>query len=118
MSKHRTPLLDYDTAVDLANLCSMNLQKVVESERLQDKVVALLVAREQYKTVRRYALDVAGWCRNTRMPRDRESLQCVWIMRDTLRYANEHLRTLEEANRLANCRTPYRSQTRLRAAYN
>jgi hypothetical protein len=116
--KFRTPLLDYNTAVDIACLCSMNLQKALEQRSLRHKLAAYYVAVGQYKVVRRYALDVAGWCHNTKMPRDRESLQCVWEMRQTLNSLRVHLGTLEHEYKLVGCSAPMKSITRLRTACN
>lgn len=100
MTKYRTPILDYDTAVDLANLCLMNAQKVLDADTLTEKQLGLSVAIRQYHHVRRYALDVIGWCKNTHNPVDFEPLTTAWIIRGVLNVAKQHLSTLEQTHEL------------------
>lgn len=113
--KYRTPILDYDTAVGLANLCLMNVQKSQEALMLRDKWLCYQIAFRQYVSVRRYALDVIGWCRNTGNPIDTEALECTMMIRSTLRELKNHLNTLSSIAtlELEKVRAPRRSETRL-----
>lgn len=87
MSKYRQTILDHGTALQSADLCLLNLDKIRECWALAARESALWVATHQYRTVRRYALDVLAWCRRCGLDTDTRPLYCAIELRRCLREA-------------------------------